>query len=79
MSARRGYGVPSAEALRELGAVDRAVYQAVARTPTQRRTAGPPFPRALNAANFSRLWLGIAAAIFAFSREQIWPDGCRRG
>jgi hypothetical protein len=38
-----------------------------------------PFREPLNAANFSRLWLGIAAPIFAFSREQIWPDGCRRG
>jgi hypothetical protein len=51
MSARRSTGFPWAGAVRELGAVDRAVYQAVARMPTPRWTA---FPRALNAANYSR-------------------------
>jgi len=74
MSARRGTGSPWAEVVRELGAVDRAVYQAVARTPTP--ALDRPVPRALNAANYSRLWLGIAAAIFAISPERIWPDGC---
>jgi membrane-associated phospholipid phosphatase len=58
---RRGTGSPWAEALRELGAVDRAVYQAVARTPTP--ALDRPFRRLSNAANYSRLWLGIAAAI----------------
>jgi membrane-associated phospholipid phosphatase len=58
---RRGAGSPWAEALRELGAVDRAVYEAVAVTPT------PHLDDALRqlskAANYSRLWLGMGAAI----------------
>jgi membrane-associated phospholipid phosphatase len=58
---RQGTGSPWAEALRELGAVDRAVYQAVARTPTP--ALDRPFRRLSNAANYSRLWLGIAAAV----------------
>jgi undecaprenyl-diphosphatase len=58
---RPGTGSPWAEALRELGAVDRAVYQAVARTPTP--ALNRPFRRLSNAANYSRLWLGIAAAV----------------
>jgi undecaprenyl-diphosphatase len=58
---RRGPGSPWAEALRELGAVDRAVYQAVAVTPTPHLDDG--FRRLSTAANYSRLWLGIGAAI----------------
>jgi membrane-associated phospholipid phosphatase len=58
---RKGTGAPWAEALRELGAVDRAVYQAVARTPTP--ALDRPFRRLSNAANYSRLWLGIAAVV----------------
>jgi membrane-associated phospholipid phosphatase len=58
---RQGTGPPWAEALRELGAVDKAVYQAVARTPTP--VLDRPLRRLSNAANYSRLWLGIAAAI----------------
>jgi membrane-associated phospholipid phosphatase len=50
-----------AEALRELGVVDRAVYQAVADTPTPELDRH--FPRLSNAANYSRLWLGMAALI----------------
>jgi membrane-associated phospholipid phosphatase len=50
-----------AEVLRELGAVDRAVYEAVARTPTA--SLDGPVRRLSNAANGSRLWLGIAAAL----------------
>ncbi len=50
-----------ARALRELGAVDRAVYQAVAETPTPRLDG--PVRRLSNAANYSGLWLGMAAAI----------------
>jgi hypothetical protein len=44
VEARQGTGSGWAEALHELGAVDRAVYQAVARTPTPTvtRTPGPP-------------------------------------
>jgi hypothetical protein len=61
VEARQGTGSPWAEALRELGAVDRAVYQAVARTPTP--VLDRPFRELSNAANYSRLWLGIAAVI----------------
>ncbi|HET6751018.1 MAG TPA: phosphatase PAP2 family protein [Actinomycetes bacterium] len=50
-----------AEVLRELGAVDRAVYEAVARTATA--SLDGPVRRLSNAANGSRLWLGIAAAL----------------
>ena len=58
---RRGPGSPWAEALRELGAVDRAVYQAVAVTPTPH--LDDALRRLSKAANYSRLWLGIGAAI----------------
>jgi membrane-associated phospholipid phosphatase len=47
--------------LRERGAVDRAVYQAVARTPTG--TLDEPVRRLSAAADMSKLWLGIAAAV----------------
>ncbi|HEX8858742.1 MAG TPA: phosphatase PAP2 family protein, partial [Actinomycetes bacterium] len=59
VEARRGAASAWAEALRELGAVDRAVYQAVARTPTAELDG--PIRRLSDAANHSRLWLGIAA------------------
>lgn len=58
---RQGTGSPWAEALRELGAVDRAVYQAVAHTPTP--ALDRPLRRLSNAANYSRLWLGIGVAV----------------
>lgn len=58
---RRGAGSAWAEALHELGAIDQAIYEAVARTPTP--ALDGPFRRLSNAANSSRLWLGIAAAI----------------
>jgi membrane-associated phospholipid phosphatase len=58
---RRGPAARLAEGLRELGAVDRAVYQAVARTPTA--ALDGPVRRLSDAANYSRLWLVIAAAI----------------
>jgi membrane-associated phospholipid phosphatase len=61
VEARRGAESVWAEALRELGAVDRAVYQAVADTPTPELDA--PVRRLSNAANYSRLWLGVAAVI----------------
>jgi undecaprenyl-diphosphatase len=48
-----------AQGLRELGAVDRAIYSAVASTPTP--TLDEPLRRLSNAANNSRLWLAIAA------------------
>jgi undecaprenyl-diphosphatase len=47
--------------LTELGQVDRAVYLAVAGTPTP--TLDPPLRRLSRAADRSRLWIGIAAAM----------------
>jgi membrane-associated phospholipid phosphatase len=47
--------------LHELGAIDRAVYEAVARTPTG--TLDGPVRRLSAAADKSKLWLGIAAAV----------------
>jgi undecaprenyl-diphosphatase len=47
--------------LRELGAVDRAAYEAVARTPTSKLDG--PARRLSDAANYSRLWLAIAAVV----------------
>ena len=61
-------GPPWRKALRELGAVDRAVYQAVADTPTPELDAH--VRRLSNAANFSRLWLGIAAVIAVLGGER---------
>jgi membrane-associated phospholipid phosphatase len=58
---RRGPQSPLAEAFHELGAVDRAVYEAVARTPTAQ--LDDPVRRLSNAANYSRLWLAIAAGM----------------
>jgi membrane-associated phospholipid phosphatase len=64
VEARRGAASAPAETLRELGAVDRAVYQAVADTPTAELDG--PFRRLSDAADHSRLWLGIAAMIAMF-------------
>ncbi len=56
VEARRGAASAWAEALRELGAVDRAVYEAVARTPIAeldgpvRRLLTPPTTRACGSA-----------------------------
>jgi membrane-associated phospholipid phosphatase len=50
-----------AEGLRELDAVDRAIYSAVASTPTP--SLDEPLRRISNAANNSRLWLAIAAGL----------------
>ena len=47
--------------LRELGKVDRAVYGAVADTPTT--TIDEPIRRLSNAANFSKLWMGVAGGM----------------
>jgi membrane-associated phospholipid phosphatase len=58
---RRGPAFPWVEALHEFGALDRAVYDAVARTPTGRLDG--PMRRLSEAANYSRLWLGFAGAI----------------
>jgi membrane-associated phospholipid phosphatase len=61
VEARRGPESPWAQALRELGAVDRAVHQAVARTPTAGLDG--PVRRLSRAADHSRLWLAIAAGV----------------
>jgi membrane-associated phospholipid phosphatase len=61
MDDRRGPGTPWATALHELGAVDRAVYRAVAVTPTPH--LDKTFRQLSTVANYSRLWLGIGAAI----------------
>ena len=50
-----------AEALRELEAVDQAIYSAVASSPTP--SLDEPLRRLSNAANNSRLWLAIAALL----------------
>jgi undecaprenyl-diphosphatase len=67
IEARRGAS-PWSEQLRELGAVDRAVYQAIADTPTPRLDGA--FRRLSTAADHSVLWLGIAVgmALFGGSR-----------
>jgi membrane-associated phospholipid phosphatase len=51
----------AARRLRELSALDRAVYGAVAATPTP--SLDEPLRLLSNAANNSRLWLGIAAGL----------------
>jgi membrane-associated phospholipid phosphatase len=51
----------AAGGLRELGAVDRAIYAAVAATPTP--SLDEPLRRLSNAANNSRLWLAIATGL----------------
>jgi membrane-associated phospholipid phosphatase len=61
VQARRGPASPWAERLRELGAVDQAVYRAVAATPTA--ALDGPMRRLSTAANHARLWLAIAAVI----------------
>jgi membrane-associated phospholipid phosphatase len=50
-----------AQGLRELGSIDRAIYSAVASTPTP--TLDEPLRRLSDAANNSRLWLAIAAGL----------------
>ena len=57
-----------AAALAELGAVDRAVYEALARTPTGNLDG--PVRRLSEAADRSRLWLAIAAAVALFGGER---------
>jgi membrane-associated phospholipid phosphatase len=61
VEARRGAASPWTKALRELGEMDRAVYQAVADTPSPELDVA--FRRLSTAADYSRLWLGIAAAM----------------
>lgn len=50
-----------ANALRQAGEADRAVYDAIATTPMP--TLDEPLRRLSEAANYSRLWLGLAGAI----------------
>ncbi len=61
--ARRGGPVrqQAARGLCELGVVDRAIYSAVAATPTP--SLDEPLRRLSNAANNSRLWLAIATGL----------------
>ncbi len=49
--------------LREAAAVDKAVYRAVAATPTP--TIDGPLRRLTSAADHSKLWIGTAAVLFA--------------
>jgi membrane-associated phospholipid phosphatase len=49
------------KAVRELSTVDHAVYDAVAHTPTP--TIDTSFRRLSTAANYSRLWFGVATAV----------------
>jgi membrane-associated phospholipid phosphatase len=67
--ARRGGPVRrrAAGRLRELGALDRAVYSAVAATPTP--SLDEPLRRLSNAANNSRLWLTVATGLWAVGGE----------
>jgi len=53
-----------AQALEELKAVDRAVYAAIADTPTP--SLDEPLRRLSNAANYSGLWIAIATLLAAF-------------
>lgn len=57
----RHAGSPWTEALHELGAIDRAAYQAIAATPSARLDVA--LRRLSKAADHSRLWLGISAAM----------------
>ena len=52
-----------AQALHELAQVDLAVYHAIAGTPTP--TLDTPLRRLSGLANHSKLWLGVAVALFA--------------
>lgn len=47
--------------LRELGQLDRAVYAAIADTPTP--SLDEPIRRLSHAANFSKVWIGVAAGM----------------
>ena len=64
VEARRGTASPWASALRELGAIDRAVYQAIADTPSTALDGA--FRRLSTAADHSGLWIAIAAAMAVF-------------
>ena len=53
---------PFAQVLRELGALDVAIYRAIALTPTP--SIDEPLRRLSNLANNSKLWLAIAGGLF---------------
>ncbi|MGH2539679.1 MAG: phosphatase PAP2 family protein [Actinomycetota bacterium] len=55
-------------ALRELAAVDRAVYRAVAATPTP--ALDGPLRTFTSAADHSKLWIGAAAVLFAVGERR---------
>ena len=63
VAARAGAASVLAKPLEEFGALDRAVYQAVAETPTP--VLDGQYRRLSRAADHSVLWLGIAAALAA--------------
>jgi membrane-associated phospholipid phosphatase len=65
---RRGRASRWSIALSELGAVDRAAYEAVTQTPTP--SLDEPIRRLSNAANRSLLWLAIAALLALFGGER---------
>ena len=56
------------QALGELGRLDRAVYAAVADSPTP--SLDEPIRRLSNAANYSRLWIGVAAGLAVIGGRQ---------
>jgi len=68
LEVRGGAGSGWSERLRELGAIDRAVYHAVADTPTPRLDGA--FRRLSTAANRSGLWLVIAAGMALFGGDR---------
>jgi undecaprenyl-diphosphatase len=57
----------AAAALHELGQVDLAVYRAIALTPTP--TLDDPLRRLSGIANHSKLWIGVAGALFALGGQ----------
>src|SRR4029450_1826435 len=61
VEARRGAASRWAESFRARGAAARALNETVARPPTA--ALDEPVRRLSDAANYSRLWLGIAATI----------------
>ena len=63
VAVRRGLASPWVEVLMELGALDRAVYQAVAATPTAHLDR--PLRRLSRAADAGALWLVIAGGVAA--------------
>jgi membrane-associated phospholipid phosphatase len=65
---QRGQSSRLSIAMQELGTLDRAAYEAIARTPTP--SLDPPVRRLSNAANGSRLWLTIAAAMAIFGGKR---------